>query len=119
MILSKIDRDKLRKIIFDECKNESNTSLDKDLFRIISALISDFEELESIIAKMYTIFISGKEITDVLDSISEILSPDITNSLHFEEHAKLIKNLSILITNTEKLKYALIKLRRSKQYIIH
>lgn len=104
MILSKEDRTKLQQIIHSELQKNEHPSPKKNLLLIISALIADFEELESILSEMYSIFASGKEIVEMLDSLSGILTADVTDKLQLEGETKLIQNLLSLASSAQNLK---------------
>lgn len=87
---------------------------EKSLLLIIVVLISDFEELEKLLTRQYNLMASGKEITELLDSIMDDLPHDVLSKIHIGEHPQLIKNLAVLIDNGQKLKEALAELRKSQ-----
>lgn len=109
MILSKKERVKLQEAIHNQIQAIKEPSL-KNLFHIISALILDFEELENILSRTCVVFASGREVTELLDYLSEILSSELIDKLHFEGQLHLIKSLALLADTARDVKRLLAEM---------
>lgn len=117
MILTKNDRTRLQEIIHGELRKIEKHTPETGFLFVISTLISDFEEMEELLSNIYSIFASGEEIAEILNYLSDVLSPDLIEKLHFEGQSELIKNLTLLANSAQNLKYALAVLHDNKHTV--
>lgn len=118
MILSEKERIQLQQTILDVLRTLPEPSPGKNLLVIILALISDFEELRSLFTRQHAVFVSGKEITELLDSLANNLTPEVCAMLQADGQAQLINSLMALANSAQVLQRMLTALQNDAQPVM-